>query len=92
MATVNVVMVTKDQVFPAGTVLGGYEFSVNGVAQPVTTDTSATFLDVAEGDGTASVQAVDANGAKIGSAVTAVFSAANPVTLKVPDVLTVTVG
>jgi len=93
MATVIVSQVTKTEVFPEGTVLGGYVYTVNGVAQPVTQELSATFLDVVSGAGTASVQAVAADGTTpLGVAATATFTVPTPVSLQVPDVVSVVVS
>jgi hypothetical protein len=93
MATVVLNVLTKTEVFPEGTVLGGYVYTVNGVAQPVSQSLAATFLDVAPGAGTASAQAVGADGVTpVGVAATNTFTVPTPVSLLVPDTVSVTVS
>jgi hypothetical protein len=94
MATVVVKLEsTKDQSFPAGTVLSGYSFSING-ATPQTISAApfeATFADVSPGDNVATVQALDGAGAPLGDPASAPFTVPQPdVVLQVPAVVTVT--
>lgn len=64
--------------------------SVNGTETPAWT---AVFQNVAAGAGSVSAQAVDANGANIGAAITQSFTETGaPATFPAPSGITVTIG
>ncbi len=94
MATVVLSATVKSQTFPAGTVGGMWRFVLNpidgtGTSQD-TGDPVATFLDVAAGDYTASVQRLDDAGNALGDPASVAFTvASDAVTINIPDVLSV---
>ena len=98
MSKVTVVIAsTTETALPAGDTFAGYQYSIlNGphvVQQATTTDLTLAFPnDVPAGSYTASVVAVDPNGAALGAAVTADFTVvASTPTFLAPASLTVQV-
>lgn len=97
MSNVLVQLATKVESFAPGTSFGGYVYTIAGKDAVTTTELSVTFLDVAAGDNTATVQAIDATGAPLGLPATAAFNVPAPVVVEpnvdiaVADTITVTV-
>lgn len=86
--------------FPAGTVVDHLVVSITGVTNPTVAQKvaaaapSVTFDNVQPDNYTYSVQAVDATGASLGTAVTGSFNVAAPATisLSLPSAVAVTVA
>lgn len=96
MATVNVVATTKDVLVGADVIAAGFRVSITGAdgvehAQ-ATSVAQAQFDDVAPGDYTASVAAVDSNGGQIGEKISAAFNVPTPAQVTVQGADTVTVS
>ena len=89
---------TKTQAFPAGTQFGGFKFSLapaNGgpAGETVTPELTVTFANVPAGRYVAKAEALDANGALLGAAVTADVEVVDAqVSLAVPDTLSFTLA
>ena len=91
----NLAIAYVDQIFPAGTSVSGIQCSITGSASGATPVTQTVpdgtptvmFPSVAADTYTYSVQALDQNGAGLGTAVTGTFVVTAPttVTLSVPS-------
>lgn len=95
MATVNVTWTTVATSFPAGTVASGYRVSLAGPTTAVQdvplTARLATFLDVAGGDYTVTVQLLDGAGNPLGAVASASFVVPAGVMLDQPSTVSVEV-
>lgn len=94
MATVIVNVASVQSPFPAGTVAAGISIAIQGLmAQTVGSPYSATFDNVSPGTYVATAQAVDTNGAPLGTMITSEsFTVAQPdVMLDTPAAITITV-
>jgi hypothetical protein len=99
MSSVFVQVVSKDQLFPAGTVSGKLRISlIGGPPTPIPVQDvdglSATFLNVPAGEYIAHAQRLDAAGVALGAdAISAAFTVGGTgeVTVQVPDTVTATV-
>lgn len=99
MATVQVVIAsTSDTALPQGSTFTSYKYSILDVNNAVVQTTSnvassVSFDNVAAGSYTATVIAVDQNGANLGTAVSTAFTVAGaPATFAAPATVTVTVS
>jgi hypothetical protein len=93
MKTVLVTIATVPQLFPSGTTIGNFRYSLSNGATQDSASLSVTFADVAPGTYTVSAQRMDASNSLLGSPIISdAFTITDDVSIDVPSTVSITLS